>query len=223
MSRPFDAELMSLEELDEYLMSDAAPEDSMMLSDLDGFLTAIAIGPELIMPSEWLPVIWGGDGPEFTSEAEANRVLSAIMGRYNEILDILANEPEAYEPIIYENRETGETIAADWAEGFLIGVDLRPASWQALLNSKSAPAFAPIAVFMPGEDGDFLVTEAHDPEVNEFRGKAGELLPAAVVEIDRFFKETRAFFHGAGKLGRNDPCFCGSGKKFKKCCGAARH
>ena len=25
--------------------------------------------------------------------------------------------------------------------------------------------------------------------------------------------------HRAEKLGRNDPCFCGSGKKFKKCCG----
>ena len=22
-----------------------------------------------------------------------------------------------------------------------------------------------------------------------------------------------------GKVGRNDPCVCGSGKKFKKCCG----
>jgi len=24
----------------------------------------------------------------------------------------------------------------------------------------------------------------------------------------------------ADKTGRNDPCPCGSGKKFKKCCGA---
>jgi uncharacterized protein YecA (UPF0149 family) len=23
-----------------------------------------------------------------------------------------------------------------------------------------------------------------------------------------------------GKVGRNDPCTCGSGKKYKKCCGA---
>jgi uncharacterized protein YecA (UPF0149 family) len=23
-----------------------------------------------------------------------------------------------------------------------------------------------------------------------------------------------------GKVGRNDPCHCGSGKKFKKCCGS---
>ena len=27
-------------------------------------------------------------------------------------------------------------------------------------------------------------------------------------------------FPGAG-IGRNDPCPCGSGKKYKKCCGAA--
>ncbi|MEX1026169.1 MAG: SEC-C metal-binding domain-containing protein [Planctomycetota bacterium] len=25
--------------------------------------------------------------------------------------------------------------------------------------------------------------------------------------------------HHADKLGRNEPCFCGSGRKFKKCCG----
>ena len=25
---------------------------------------------------------------------------------------------------------------------------------------------------------------------------------------------------GAAKVGRNDPCPCGSGKKYKKCCGA---
>ena len=25
--------------------------------------------------------------------------------------------------------------------------------------------------------------------------------------------------HKTAKTGRNDPCFCGSGKKFKKCCG----
>ncbi len=31
----------------------------------------------------------------------------------------------------------------------------------------------------------------------------------------------RPFVRDQPKVGRNDPCLCGSGKKFKKCCGTA--
>lgn len=215
--------MMSLEELDEFLMSDATTEDCMMLSDLDGFLTAVAIGPELIMPSEWLGCIWGGDSPVFESDEQAQLVLGAIMGRYNAILDELAHEPEAYEPILYENRETGATFAADWIEGFMIGVGLRPEAWQSLFRSEERAYFVPIAVFMHGEDGDFKIKPEDHPDIEKFRAEAGDHIPVAVVGIYQFFRKTRAYFEGATKLGRNDPCFCGSGKKFKKCCGASRH
>ena len=30
----------------------------------------------------------------------------------------------------------------------------------------------------------------------------------------------RPYVREQPKVGRNDPCVCGSGKKFKKCCGA---
>ena len=43
---------MSLQELDNFFLSDEAPDRSMALSDLDGFLTAVAIGPDRIKPSE---------------------------------------------------------------------------------------------------------------------------------------------------------------------------
>jgi yecA family protein len=70
----------------------------MMLSDLDGFLTGIAVGPELVLPSEWLPLDWGSDAPEFADEGEAKAVLGAILGRYNEILRQIDHEfsPDAY-------------------------------------------------------------------------------------------------------------------------------
>ena len=45
-----------------------------------------------------------------------------------------------------------------------------------------------------------------------------------------YFKDGKVVYSGASdkpvpvvnasKTGRNDPCTCGSGKKFKKCCGA---
>jgi len=42
--------------------------------------------------------------------------------------------------------------------------------------------------------------------------RAGRNLPEAPAKVD-------PYVHGADKLGRNDPCSCGSGKKFKKCHG----
>ncbi len=42
---------VDLDALDAYLMSANAPADSVGLSDLDGFLTGLAVGPELVEPS----------------------------------------------------------------------------------------------------------------------------------------------------------------------------
>ena len=52
---------------------------------LDG-LTGIAIGPEVVMPSEWLPHVWGGEEPVFDDHLQASAILGTIMGRYNAIL-----------------------------------------------------------------------------------------------------------------------------------------
>jgi yecA family protein len=95
---------IDLDALDDYLLSDHAPGDSMGLSDLDGFLTGIVVGPELILPSEWLPVIWGGEEPEFETETE-------MRGRYNEIVGCLDSEPENFEPILMEGtRRRGDRL-----------------------------------------------------------------------------------------------------------------
>ena len=85
--------IIDLDALDQYLMSDHAPDDSMGLSDLDGFLTGVVVGPELIPSSEWLPVIWGGEAPEFETEDEMRTVLGTIMGRYTEIVACLGYGP----------------------------------------------------------------------------------------------------------------------------------
>ena len=53
-----------IRELDIFLMSDATPDECMDIVALDGFLTALAIGPELVSPSVWLPLVWGGEKRE---------------------------------------------------------------------------------------------------------------------------------------------------------------
>ena len=81
-----DSPQIDLEALDSYLFSDFSPDECMMLSNLDGFLTGIVICPESIPPIEWLPVIWGGDKAEFESVEQMQTIISTIMGRYSEIV-----------------------------------------------------------------------------------------------------------------------------------------
>src|SRR5580704_14616287 len=109
----------------------------MGLSDLDGFLTGVVVGPELITPSEWLPVIWGGAEPEFETQEEMRTVLGTIVGRYNEIAACFNSDPVEFGSIFWAGPE-GEVIASDWAGGFLDAVALRPEAWITLMQDDRA-------------------------------------------------------------------------------------
>jgi uncharacterized protein len=221
---------VDLEALDKFLRSDRSPPDSMMLSDLDGFLTGIVIGPELIRPSEWLPLIWGGAAPEFAGLDEANAILGSLMARYNEILREIADD--ALAPIFWTDRN-GTIIAMDWAQGFLQGV--RASAWEPLFKSRrDGQLLFPILSLCCDKNGDALL--GLPPEMEErIAAQAPELIPGCVIEIAAYWRRKGSRqvsmlrkagprsdpSNAATKVGRNDPCPCGSGNKFKRCCGQA--
>jgi uncharacterized protein len=216
-----------LDLLDDYLLSDQSPPECMMLSDLDGFLTGIAIGPELVMPSEWLPHVWGGDEPVFDDPAQASAILGTIMGRYNMILCEV--NTGAFGPIFWETQD-GTVIAADWAEGFLHAVALRADAWEPLMRSKRhGRLLLPILALCADEDGDSTLGLEPDEE-DRVMAEAAELIPVCVTEIAAYWRKRRlTLVTGSSQPvsvslkadlpGRNDPCPCGSGRKFKVCCG----
>ena len=217
MPSPHDLE-SDLEALDDFLMPDQSPDECMMLSDLDGFLTGVAIGPELIAPSEWLPVIWGGgDEPVFSDTAQAQSILGTIMSRYNEILAQVSDG--VIEPIFMET-PSGEVIASDWAEGFIQAVHIHAEAWEKLLTSeKHVHLLIPILALCCDDDGQSLLQLTEEAE-DQFFADAGELIPQCILEIAEFWRAARSAPQRrptGPKAGRNDPCPCGSGKKFKKC------
>ncbi|HQT76436.1 UPF0149 family protein [Acidiphilium multivorum] len=211
---------VDLERLDRFLMSDATPDDCMGLSDLDGFMTGIAVGPDAIMPSEWLPRVWGGEAPVFESAEQAQEIVGAIMGRFNQIVRSLDGHPDDIEPIYWENPEKGIVIAGDWAEGFLEAIDMRREAWSPLLRDpKARVVLLPILALCGEAEGNPLLKVDVDPDI---LSAAPALIPTCVFAI-------RAFWRGGtswgsplpgSKVGRNDPCPCGSGRKYKRCCGS---
>src|SRR6478672_9941974 len=120
-------------ELDQFLLSDRCADDGMTMDTLHGYLTAIVIGPETIMMSEWLPRVWGsGDGPVFKNDKEAQRVTALIARFMNEIAITFEVAPKEFEPLYCEHEWEGKPLidGEAWAWGFWEGMNLRADAWE---------------------------------------------------------------------------------------------
>ena len=216
-----------IKQLDEELL--ALGEEAMLLEELDGFIAGLLACPELIMPSDWLPVVWHEDStdqqPVFENLDHANRVLGLVMEHYNSVARTLMERPDRYIPLFSVDTRNGDILWELWIEGFEKAVALRPAAWKKLFDADVDTAaamsgmrlLADIALRRKEVDNrDAILTAAPDKiadwvvAINEWRFANRQ----PVQDID-----PRVGVVPTKKVGRNDPCPCGSGKKYKKCCG----
>lgn len=214
-----------LDELEDFLASTAVPESTMNLFMLDGFLTGLAVGPVVLLPDEWLPQVWGGEGrPSFSCMEEAQRALELILRQLSGIIGQLQEAPEQFEPMLSEHRIEGRNylVADEWAQGFMRAVDLRAADWSPMLDASAGDLLMPVLIFATPE-GWSRIESAENPEA-EHEHWIAELGPA-VCEIHRYWASVREGAAGETK-GLNalpapgDPCPCGSERRFRFCCGA---
>jgi uncharacterized protein len=178
---------IDLEALDSYLLSDLSPDECMMLSDLDGFLTGIAIGPELVPPSEWLPVIWGGEEPEFESVNQMRTIIGTIMGRYNEIVAAMSDDSGTFEPIFWEGPDRA-VIVTDWAAGFLDAITLRRKSWEPLFNHRRAKTLMQPLLIL-GDTEALVDGRIVSQREREFYAAAPNVIPTCVDGIYNFWRD----------------------------------
>ena len=188
-----------LDELEAFLASDAVPQDCMDLEMLDGYLTAIVSGPDMIQPSEWLPAVWSEGGksasPAFVDSAAAQRIMGLVLRHMVGIQRTLGESPTRFRPLLYmtddkapKNERTPPEGTA-WCEGYMSGVKLRDDDWQPLYDSADARDWIfPVEALAFGDhDDDF--TEWVDSE--EKRAGLIDELPVAAVLIYRFWLERR--------------------------------
>ena len=223
---------------------------------VDGALAALVAGPRTVMPSEWLPLVFGDAWERAIADPDdLQQSLGTLMRRWNVIADQLHPQrlfdepdqmhflpllsdfsPERRDELLAEGTVSIED-AADWpltgqawARGFLSIASRLVDDWmlpdgssdavlelaslvlciEALAKADAAELQADLAIRYPAEamDRDALVDEAR----------------FAVQDLRCFWLEhaTRTAPRRVDKApGRNDPCPCGSGKKYKKCHGAA--
>jgi uncharacterized protein len=214
-------------ELDQFLLSDRCAEDGMTMDTLHGYLTALVIGPQEILLAEWLPRVWGAsaqDAPKFKSDKEGERIVALIARFMNEIAITFEVAPKEYEPLFCEHEWEGRALldGEAWAWGFWEGINLRADAWEPIWSSNLAPLMEPIYLLGAEEVEESEMALVDDPVK---RHKLAIEMEAAIPEIHKFWLPHRKSAvaqvqRDTPKVGRNDACPCGSGKKFKKCCGA---
>lgn len=197
---------------------------------LDGFFAALACCPDLIMPSEYMPIIQTGeteDGDlDFENMEEAERFVELVNRHWNHMNRQLDTK-DVYLPFLFED-ENGTVRANHWAQGFILGTNLRPNIWPEIMEDENeGGAMVPIWALAYEHHDDPDMRPFDEPISDQQREELIISAAAGVMRMHRYFLRQRnlyappsqTFMHPGGKTGRNDPCPCGSGKKFKQCCG----
>ena len=225
--------------LDAFLQSDATPEHCLPIEAVDGFFCALIVGPQVVPQEAYLPIIWGDDTqPTFKDADEEAQITTLLRRHFNDVAQrievAVTQDKEAYLPIVDEWEETDEEDAPKdgewWASGFLVGLEFCEKVWFADKEHEEMlePLLIPIVELAGNDELDELSPKARTRRIAQ--------LPALLLSLYRYWRSdadgklqlantlgaqlSNAPVRVENTPGRNDPCPCGSGKKYKKCCGA---
>jgi uncharacterized protein len=209
-----------VDELDQFLMSDLTSDETLMLDSLDGYLTAIAIGPAILELNHWLPGVWGpgkDSAPDVETTEQAQRILDLILQHYNGII-LRLNDPDGFEPVLDKvayRRDAREYIEGEpWALGFMDGVALRRQSWQPLFDDPQGREWIR-PLYLLGADNLTSEEEALTRWPHQ-RDELARKIPASIAAIYRYWTPAvrqpsqlaNTIQRPARHVGRHDPCPC---------------
>ena len=177
------------DELDRFLMSSHCGDETMAMDALNGYLTAIAIGPVSIPAEQWLPRIWGPtpeDAPKFRDAQQAARLHELLSRALQEIQVTFEVAPQDFEPLFSVHKAKGKELldAEAWCWGFLEAISLNETAWQPLRESSQALLMHAIDLLGAEEIDDAQLVLVDDPVKCH---KLAIEVEASVPQIRRFW------------------------------------
>jgi uncharacterized protein len=198
-----------------FLFSAHVAPDALNVEQLDGFFTALAAGPVVVPPAEYRNVLWGGNGEPRYDSAEQAQLVEDLLSRHWNTISMRLQAMFPIDPVVFP--VSLEEKGRGWVEGFITGMDLCQKEWDPIFRHEAGTFVWPILS---------LIADDLDPEAKPItpqeRAEILALLPINVMGIAAFWSSptSRRIPVRSEKIGRNEPCPCGSGRKYKKCCGA---
>lgn len=216
-----------------FLLSPAAPPRTMSLLELDGYLTGVIVAPSPIPSGRWIAGLWDGEEPVFDDEAQIRSVLGAVTALFNARSQAIEDSLRRLEadrvcdycpPFMSGDGKSPHDIVRTWVNGFWRAMRLDPDGWTALgEDERTQPIITPFVGFIDaGNDPEFEPADDIEARLDD----AAADIPRAILLLRKIAqirarRPTVPTAPRTAKVGRNDPCPCGSRKKFKRCCAKA--
>lgn len=202
--------------------------EPITLECLDGYLAALVCSPRLVMPNQFITEILGEH--EFKNEEEVKSVTSAILRLWNTISNHLSRN-KIYKIILtrFQYDEQNEFLGYEWSVGFLTGMATDKKSWDLLVEDEEFGNLLMPMIALAKDYEEFRKIQIKQISEEE-RIKIIDAIQQNLPLIYNFFSKERKkniahtnkkslHYAKVKKIGRNEPCPCGSNRKYKHCCG----
>ena len=156
-----------------------AERNPMTVGQVEGYVAGLAVCPEAVSPSEWLPAVWGGDdAPVFRVAREA--AARAVREHHDRVVGSLLPPAREYMPI-YELDEGGDdALWGLWIEGFVRAMRLRVPAWEGIRRGSDEEAAAAVATIEAMHDIVLGRSELDEAAIVEMERIATDLIPSLV-------------------------------------------
>lgn len=215
-----------LRRLDAALADLPGDEEPMLLSELDGFLAGLSLCAAPVPVDTWLPYVWGHEnGAPYEDAADARLFAAMVVAHRDGIVRAL--DRGTYAGLFDVDERNGDILWEPWIEGFSLAMQHFSEHLHAngpIEDDKSRAAWSGLLTLIGiARDESDLPRDA----IDELTLAAPAAIPICVTTLyrarsrqpDAVPPTAAAPESPARKVGRNDPCPCGSGRKWKKCCG----
>ena len=116
--------------LKKFLALAPEPENTLSYDQLTGFLYGLAITPDTLLPSEWIPRIFAGKTPEFASMDQGRQLFDGLRQVHRTIKAAFDAGCPAFPFDIFSARDGVFDAILDWTFGFDMALSLRPDIWE---------------------------------------------------------------------------------------------
>lgn len=170
--------MLDAEALEAYLRARSPAAPVSCLDGLDGYLTAVPIGPKVLDPQLWLGWLLGDHALLAAETSREHLAVQSVADHHNRLSETPSQFPYLYRPRFAPHR-AGGLDPMFWSLGFLAGTRLAPRSWKSVTNPDK-PEHAPFQVLDPVLFGTAAIAEADMPAVAR-----------AILELREHFKARR--------------------------------